>query len=62
MIISKNKLRRIIREELDIHTKVYRPWGFYDSIESGDGFQVKKIQVNRHPPLQRSKVHLIKFK
>ena len=25
-------------------------------------FFVKKIQVNRHPPLQRSKVHLIKFK
>jgi mannose-1-phosphate guanylyltransferase len=34
------------REEADIHTKVYRPWGFFDIIESGDGFQVKKLQVN----------------
>jgi len=30
----------------DIHKKVFRPWGWYDSIESGEGFQVKKIQVN----------------
>lgn len=28
------------------HRKVYRPWGYYDSIESGDRFQVKRIFVN----------------
>ena len=33
------------RTEPNIHTKVYRPWGFYDSIETGDGFQVKRIMV-----------------
>jgi mannose-1-phosphate guanylyltransferase len=46
--ISKivHKLQNIKREEADIHTKVYRPWGFYDSIESSNGFQVKKLLVN----------------
>jgi len=27
------------------HRKVYRPWGWYDSIDAGEGFQVKRIQV-----------------
>ena len=34
------------RTESDIHTKVYRPWGFFESIELAEGFQVKKLQVN----------------
>jgi mannose-1-phosphate guanylyltransferase/mannose-6-phosphate isomerase len=28
------------------HRKVHRPWGWYDSIDSGDRFQVKRIVVN----------------
>lgn len=28
------------------HRKVYRPWGWYDSIDFGDRFQVKRIVVN----------------
>jgi len=28
------------------HRKVYRPWGWYDSIESGEHFQVKRLHVN----------------
>ena len=28
------------------HRKVYRPWGWYDSIEAGENFQVKKLHVN----------------
>jgi mannose-1-phosphate guanylyltransferase/mannose-6-phosphate isomerase len=27
------------------HRKVYRPWGWYDSIESGKHFQVKRLHV-----------------
>jgi len=27
------------------HRKVYRPWGWYDSIESGEYFQVKRLHV-----------------
>ncbi len=28
------------------HRKVYRPWGWYDSIESGKYFQVKRLHVS----------------
>lgn len=28
------------------HRKVFRPWGWYDSLDSGDRFQVKRIVVN----------------
>ncbi|SDK00018.1 mannose-1-phosphate guanylyltransferase/mannose-6-phosphate isomerase [Microbulbifer yueqingensis] len=34
------------RPEARVHRKVYRPWGFYDSLESGHRFQVKRIVVN----------------
>ncbi len=33
------------RKESDLHRKVYRPWGWYDSIDEGDCFKVKRIQV-----------------
>jgi mannose-1-phosphate guanylyltransferase / mannose-6-phosphate isomerase len=31
--------------EADAHRKVHRPWGFYDSIDRGERFQVKRIVV-----------------
>lgn len=34
------------RSESNDHRKVFRPWGYYDSIDCGDGFQVKRINVN----------------
>jgi mannose-1-phosphate guanylyltransferase/mannose-6-phosphate isomerase len=34
------------REECLAHRKVRRPWGSYDSIESGERFQVKRIVVD----------------
>jgi mannose-1-phosphate guanylyltransferase/mannose-6-phosphate isomerase len=27
------------------HVRVYRPWGSYQSIDNGDGFQVKQLEV-----------------
>jgi mannose-1-phosphate guanylyltransferase/mannose-6-phosphate isomerase len=33
------------REEKNLHRKVFRPWGWYDSIDQGEGFKVKRIQV-----------------
>ena len=33
------------RPHARLHRKVYRPWGSYDGIESGPGFQVKRITV-----------------
>jgi mannose-1-phosphate guanylyltransferase/mannose-6-phosphate isomerase len=40
------KLQQHDREELFCHRKVYRPWGWYDCIESGKHFQVKRLHVN----------------
>ncbi len=33
------------RQEKSLHRKVSRPWGWYDSIEEGDRFKVKRILV-----------------
>lgn len=33
------------REEHNLHRKVHRPWGWYDSIDEGARFKVKRIQV-----------------
>jgi len=41
-----SKLKNNNRPELENHRKVFRPWGYYDSIDSGIGFQVKRIFVN----------------
>ena len=43
-IIHKLKINK--RSEVDNNRKVYRPWGYFDSIDSGKGFQVKRIFVN----------------
>jgi mannose-1-phosphate guanylyltransferase/mannose-6-phosphate isomerase len=32
--------------EANFHRKVHRPWGYYDSIDEGKGFHVKRIVVN----------------
>ena len=32
-------------KQTDNHRKVYRPWGHYDSVDSGEHFQVKRIVV-----------------
>lgn len=34
------------RSEWQLSREVYRPWGKYESIDSGEGFQVKRITVN----------------
>jgi mannose-1-phosphate guanylyltransferase/mannose-6-phosphate isomerase len=33
------------REEKHLHRKVSRPWGWYDSVDEGERFKVKRIQV-----------------
>jgi len=40
------RLQEQDREEQFYHRKVYRPWGWYDSIEVGLHFQVKRLHVN----------------
>jgi mannose-1-phosphate guanylyltransferase len=34
------------RKEADSHKKVYRPWGYYDSLDIGNYFQVKRLSIN----------------
>jgi mannose-1-phosphate guanylyltransferase/mannose-6-phosphate isomerase len=38
-------LDRQARTEHVSHSRVYRPWGYYESIDSGERFQVKRIMV-----------------
>lgn len=40
------RLKSAGRSECDAHRKVQRPWGYYDSIDSGSRFQVKRIVVS----------------
>jgi len=44
LIVSQ--LEKEQREEGVMHRKVARPWGWYDTVEIGDRFKVKRIQVN----------------
>ena len=39
-------LKQAGREETKLHRQVFRPWGSYDSIDSDQGFQVKRLIVN----------------
>jgi len=39
------RLKAAGRSETELHRKVHRPWGWYDSIDSGERFQVKRIVV-----------------
>ena len=43
------------RSEVDSHRKVFRPWGYYDLVDSGEGFQVKRIVVNSGAKLSLQK-------
>jgi mannose-1-phosphate guanylyltransferase/mannose-6-phosphate isomerase len=44
IIVDKLHLQK--REEQVLHRKVSRPWGWYDSLDEGENFKVKRIQVN----------------
>jgi mannose-1-phosphate guanylyltransferase/mannose-6-phosphate isomerase len=41
-----NILEQQQRVEKNLHRKVARPWGWYDSVDEGERFKVKRIQVN----------------
>jgi mannose-1-phosphate guanylyltransferase / mannose-6-phosphate isomerase len=40
-----DRLKQAGRTEGQTHRKVFRPWGWYDSVDSGERFQVKRIVV-----------------
>jgi len=51
------QLQKIEREEHTLHRKVHRPWGWYDSIDEGGRFKVKRIQVKPGASLSLQKHH-----
>ncbi len=52
-----NGLKQQQREEHTLHRKVHRPWGWYDSIDEGGRFKVKRIQVKPGASLSLQKHH-----
>ena len=52
-----NTLQQQKREEHALHRKVHRPWGWFDSIDEGSRFKVKRIQVNPGASLSLQKHH-----
>ena len=42
-IVSQLQIEK--REEHKLHRKVHRPWGWYDSLDEGERFKVKRIYV-----------------
>ena len=51
------QLQATKREEHTLHRKVHRPWGWYDSIDEGGRFKVKRIQVKPGASLSLQKHH-----
>ena len=49
------QLQATKREEHILHRKVHRPWGWYDSIDEGGRFKVKRIQVKPKASLSLQK-------
>lgn len=43
-IVARLKAEK--RPQASAHRKIHRPWGYYDSIDHGERFQVKRIVVN----------------
>ncbi len=52
-----NQLQASKRSEHTLHRQVHRPWGWYDSIDSGPRFQVKRIMVKPGATLSLQKHH-----
>ena len=51
------QLKAAARSEHSLHRVVHRPWGSYDSLESGERFQVKRIVVKPGASLSLQKHH-----
>jgi len=50
-------LKKQQRSEADLHRKVYRPWGHYDSVDNGDRHKTKRIVVKPGAKLSVQKHH-----
>jgi mannose-1-phosphate guanylyltransferase / mannose-6-phosphate isomerase len=52
-----DQLKQQGRSEAQVHRKAYRPWGHYDSVDSGDRHQTKRIVVKPGAKLSLQKHH-----
>jgi len=52
-----NALQQQKRDEHTLHRKVHRPWGWYDSIDEGGRFKVKRIRVKPGASLSLQRHH-----
>ncbi len=52
-----NQLKAQSRKEVTFHRRVSRPWGYFESIDSGDRFQVKRICVGVGQKLSLQRHH-----
>jgi mannose-1-phosphate guanylyltransferase/mannose-6-phosphate isomerase len=43
--VITQKLKQEKRPELTAHRRVYRPWGYYQTVDRGDRFQVKRLML-----------------
>lgn len=44
--IFVDQLRKAGRKEAEAHRRIYRPWGFYECIEQGEGYLVNRLRVD----------------
>ena len=49
------KLKALKRQEATGHRRIYRPWGYYESLDAGERFQVKRIVVREEGMLSLQK-------
>ena len=52
-----DQLKALKRDEAYVHRKVYRPWGHYDLVDSGDRHHTKRIVVKPGAKLSVQKHH-----
>lgn len=52
-----DQLKQLGRSEAHVHRKAYRPWGHYDSVDTGDRHQTKRIVVKPGAKLSLQKHH-----
>ena len=52
-----DQLKALKRDEANIHRKVYRPWGHYDLVDSGERHHTKRIVVKPGAKLSLQKHH-----
>jgi mannose-1-phosphate guanylyltransferase/mannose-6-phosphate isomerase len=43
--LAVEHLKSSNREEHIVHSRVYRPWGYYETLDQGRGFQAKRLMV-----------------